>query len=61
MISPEESRNLGRIREGYREWLEHARRESDERRMATRRNPDGGGRRMGDAPERACSRDARRD
>ena len=60
MISPEESRNLGRIREGYREWLERARRESDERRMAARRSSDGGGRRIGDSPERSGSRDDRR-
>lgn len=59
MISPEESRELGRIREGYRAWLERARRESDERRMAARRHP-GGDRRPGDAPEREGSRKNRR-
>jgi hypothetical protein len=52
MISPEESRNLGRIKEGYRDWLERARRESDERRMAARRYAPGGGRRAGDPPGR---------
>jgi len=50
MITPQESGNLSRIKEGYREWLERARRESDERRMAARRNPDGGGRRQGEPP-----------
>jgi tetratricopeptide (TPR) repeat protein len=60
MISPEESRDLGRIREGYREWLERARRESDERRMAARRHPDDGGRRLGDAPDRPGSAEDRR-
>ena len=37
MISPEERAQFARIKEGYREWLERARRESDERRMAQRR------------------------
>ena len=60
MISPEESRDLGRLREGYREWLEKARRESDERRVAARRNPDGGGRRAGDSPLRPGSQEDRR-
>lgn len=61
MISPEESRDLGRIREGYREWLARARRESDERRMAaTRRHPDGDGWREGDRPGRPGSAEGRR-
>lgn len=37
MISPEESAQFARIKESYREWLERARRESDERRAAQRR------------------------
>jgi hypothetical protein len=37
MISPEESAQFARIKEGYRDWLERARRESDERRVAQRR------------------------
>jgi hypothetical protein len=37
MISPEESAQFARIKEGYRDWLERARRESDERRAAQRR------------------------
>ena len=37
MISPEERAQFARIKEGYREWLERARRESDERRVAQRR------------------------
>jgi hypothetical protein len=37
MISPEESAQFARIKEGYREWLERARRESDARRAAQRR------------------------
>lgn len=50
MITPEESGQLARIKEGYREWLEQARRESDERRLAARRASRAGGRRMGDRP-----------
>lgn len=60
MISPEETRDLARLREGYRDWLEKARRESDERRMAARRRHDGGGRRMGDPSDRPGSPDDRR-
>jgi hypothetical protein len=37
MISPEERAQFARIKEGYRDWLERARRESDERRAAQRR------------------------
>ena len=37
MISPEERAQFARMKEGYREWLERARRESDERRAAQRR------------------------
>jgi len=37
MISPEERAQFARIKEGYRDWLERARRESDERRVAQRR------------------------
>jgi hypothetical protein len=49
MITPEESAQFARIKESYREWLERARRESDERRAAQRRPryaaaPPGGGR-----------------
>jgi hypothetical protein len=49
MISPEDSARFAHIKEGYREWLERARRESDERRAAVRR-PLAGGRRAGDPP-----------
>jgi hypothetical protein len=52
MILPEESGRFAQIKEGYREWLERARRESDERRVAARRAAPGGGRRMGDPPQR---------
>ena len=37
MILPEERAQFARIKEGYREWLERARRESDEARAAQRR------------------------
>jgi hypothetical protein len=37
MISPEEGGQLARLKEGYREWLERTRRESDQRRAAQRR------------------------
>ncbi|HVG44465.1 MAG TPA: hypothetical protein VM890_07025 [Longimicrobium sp.] len=37
MILPEERAQMARIKEGYREWLERARRESDEQRAAQRR------------------------
>jgi len=50
MISPEDSARFARMKEGYREWLQRARRESDERRVAARA-PAGGGRRAGDRPE----------
>jgi hypothetical protein len=50
MITPEESGSLARIKEGYREWLQQARRASDERRIAARRHPDGGGRRQAEPP-----------
>jgi hypothetical protein len=49
MIAPEDSARFARMKEGYREWLQRARRESDERRMAARA-PAGGGRRAGDRP-----------
>jgi len=49
MISPEERARFAHIKEGYREWLQRARRESDERRVAAR-EPAGYGRRAGDAP-----------
>lgn len=42
MILPEERAQLARIKEGYRDWLERARHESDQRRAAShRRGPDG--------------------
>jgi hypothetical protein len=37
MILPEERAQFARIKEGYREWLARARRESDEARAAQRR------------------------
>lgn len=37
MITPEERAQFARMKEGYRAWLERARRESDERRVAQRR------------------------
>ncbi len=37
MILPEERAQFARIKEGYREWLQRARRESDEARLAQRR------------------------
>ncbi|MFL5386924.1 MAG: hypothetical protein ACJ8J0_04195 [Longimicrobiaceae bacterium] len=37
MITPEERAQFARMKEGYRAWLERARRESDERRAAQRR------------------------
>ena len=37
MILPEDRGQFARMKEGYREWLERARRESDERRAAQRR------------------------
>jgi hypothetical protein len=47
MISPEDSARFAQMKEGYREWLQRARRESDERRMAARAPA---GRRAGDRP-----------
>lgn len=51
MISPEERARFAHLKEGYREWLERARRESDDRRVAARA-PAGYGRRAGDKPGR---------
>jgi hypothetical protein len=50
MITPEDRGRFARMKEGYREWLQRARQESDERRVAARA-PAGGGRRAGDKPE----------
>jgi len=60
MITPEESADLTRIRESYRAWLEQVRRQSDERRVAARRSPDGGGRRQGEPPRPGGSPEDRR-
>ena len=52
MISPEDGARFAHMKEGYREWLQAARRESDERRAAARR-PMPGGRRACDPPARS--------
>ena len=51
MISPEDSARFAHMKEGYREWLERTRRESNERRAAARR-PLAAGRGAGDPPAR---------
>lgn len=49
MISPEERAQFARIKESYREWLQRARDESDERRAAGRRRHDGDAERFGES------------
>jgi len=49
MITPEDRGRFAQMKEGYREWLQRARRESDERRVAARA-PYAGGRRADDPP-----------